>query len=45
MSSAKNAILRTLWSIYYFFNWDSIHAKAEQILQGMELHEKEAQKD
>ena len=28
----------------YFFNWDS-HHKAEQPLQGMQLLEKEAQKD
>ena len=30
-----------------FFNWDSLHARlnAEQPLQGMELQEKEAQKD
>ena len=25
-----------------FFNWDSLHCKAEQPLQGMELQEKEA---
>ena len=33
----------------FFFNWDSLHAftprKPEQQLQGMELQEKEAQKD
>ena len=28
-----------------FCNWDSLHAKAKQPLQGMELQEKEAQKD
>ena len=28
-----------------FFNWDSLHCKAKQPLQGMELQEKEAQKD
>ena len=28
-----------------FCNWDSLHTKAKQPLQGMELQEKEAQKD
>ena len=28
-----------------FCNWDSLHTKANQPLQGMELQEKEAQKD
>ena len=28
-----------------FFNWDSLHCKAKQPLQGVELQEKEAQKD
>ena len=28
-----------------FFNWDPLHAKVDQPLRGMELQEKEAQKD
>ena len=30
---------------FFFKNWDSLHAKLKQPLQGMELPEKEAQKD
>ena len=29
----------------FFFNWDSLHARLKQPLRGMELQEKEAQKD
>ena len=29
----------------FYFNWDSLHARPEQPLQGMELQEKETQKD
>ena len=29
----------------FFFNWDCLHTNAEEPLQGMELQEKEAQKE
>ena len=29
----------------FFFNWDSLNARLKQPLQGMELQEKETEKD
>ena len=33
------------WKISIFFNWDSLHTRLKQPLQGIELQEKETQKD
>ena len=31
--------------LFCFFNWDSLHARPKRPLRGMELQEKEAQRD